>query len=320
MIRHISLRTALHKLLALAKRTMKNGRPASEEPVVRQKIAALSIGERVLQLNGYRSLTKILRGGAPGRRARPPSSSGACWTRSWPSWPPRSSAPTRRSRRAARTRPTRASGSSTACSRAAAASAPAPPRSCATSWASACSACRRTEADDGGRAVSRSHRSSSRCRPLGCRRRPGPSRSASRTISRTGPRRAGWSRWAGRPIRAPVNMPSGGPAGAGDNFLFLTALGGQGPAAGSPPSTSASGPATSSPRASPACAWISSTWPHRSPPPAALLGRVGRPGAEPGVLDDAVRPARGWRLDHCVLLHRLGRPDRRSRQRDRRAP
>src|SRR6266851_1987081 len=66
MIRHISLRTALHKLLALARRTMKNGRPASEDPVVRQKVAALSIGERVLQLNGYRSLTKILRGGAPG--------------------------------------------------------------------------------------------------------------------------------------------------------------------------------------------------------------------------------------------------------------
>jgi alkylation response protein AidB-like acyl-CoA dehydrogenase len=66
MIRHISLRTALQKLLSLARRTQKNGRPASEDPVVRQKIAALSIGERVLQLNGYRSLTKILRGGAPG--------------------------------------------------------------------------------------------------------------------------------------------------------------------------------------------------------------------------------------------------------------
>jgi alkylation response protein AidB-like acyl-CoA dehydrogenase len=66
MIRHISLRTALQKLLSLARRTMKNGRPAAEDPVVRQKIAALSIGERVLQLNGYRSLTKILRGGAPG--------------------------------------------------------------------------------------------------------------------------------------------------------------------------------------------------------------------------------------------------------------
>src|SRR5215475_1712655 len=66
MIRHISLRTALHRLLSLAGRTMKNGRPASEDPVVRQKIAGLSIGERVLQLNGYRSLTKILKGGAPG--------------------------------------------------------------------------------------------------------------------------------------------------------------------------------------------------------------------------------------------------------------
>jgi alkylation response protein AidB-like acyl-CoA dehydrogenase len=66
MIRHISLRTALHRLLSLAGRTMKNGRPASEDPVVRQKIAALAIGERVLQLNGYRSLTKILKGGAPG--------------------------------------------------------------------------------------------------------------------------------------------------------------------------------------------------------------------------------------------------------------
>ena len=29
--------------------------------------------------------------------------------------------------------------------------------------------------------------------------------------------------------RPPVNIPSGGPTGAGDNFLFLTALGGQGP-------------------------------------------------------------------------------------------
>jgi len=66
MIRHISLRTALHRLLSLAGRTIRNGRPASEDPVVRQKIAALAIGERVLQLNGYRSLTRILKGGAPG--------------------------------------------------------------------------------------------------------------------------------------------------------------------------------------------------------------------------------------------------------------
>jgi alkylation response protein AidB-like acyl-CoA dehydrogenase len=66
MIRHISLRTALERLVALAKRTIKNGRPASQDPVMRQKIASLAVAERCLQLNGYRSLTQILRGKAPG--------------------------------------------------------------------------------------------------------------------------------------------------------------------------------------------------------------------------------------------------------------
>ena len=60
-IRHISLRSALGRLIALARRS---GR--ASEPVVRQRIAALAIGEQCLRLNGYRSLTKILRGGAPG--------------------------------------------------------------------------------------------------------------------------------------------------------------------------------------------------------------------------------------------------------------
>jgi alkylation response protein AidB-like acyl-CoA dehydrogenase len=60
-IRHISLRNALHRLVKL---TRSRGR--NTDPVVRQKIAELWIGEQALQLNGYRSLTKILRGGAPG--------------------------------------------------------------------------------------------------------------------------------------------------------------------------------------------------------------------------------------------------------------
>jgi alkylation response protein AidB-like acyl-CoA dehydrogenase len=60
-IRHISLRSALHRLVALAQRT---GR--ASDPVLRQRIAGLCIGEQCLLLNGYRSLTKILRGGAPG--------------------------------------------------------------------------------------------------------------------------------------------------------------------------------------------------------------------------------------------------------------
>jgi alkylation response protein AidB-like acyl-CoA dehydrogenase len=60
-IRHISLRNALQRLVRLVQE-----RGRARDPVVRQKVASLWIGERALQLNGYRSLTKILRGGQPG--------------------------------------------------------------------------------------------------------------------------------------------------------------------------------------------------------------------------------------------------------------
>ena len=60
-IRHISLRNALHRLVKL---TQSRGR--NTDSVIRQRIAELWIGEQALQLNGYRSLTKILRGGQPG--------------------------------------------------------------------------------------------------------------------------------------------------------------------------------------------------------------------------------------------------------------
>jgi alkylation response protein AidB-like acyl-CoA dehydrogenase len=60
-IRHISLRNALHRLVRLVQARGKSG-----DPVVRQKIAELWIGEQALALNGYRSLTKIIKGGAPG--------------------------------------------------------------------------------------------------------------------------------------------------------------------------------------------------------------------------------------------------------------
>jgi alkylation response protein AidB-like acyl-CoA dehydrogenase len=66
MIRHISLRTALERLVALARRTKRNGHTAAADPVLRQKIASLCVAERCLQLNGYRSLTRILRGRPPG--------------------------------------------------------------------------------------------------------------------------------------------------------------------------------------------------------------------------------------------------------------
>jgi alkylation response protein AidB-like acyl-CoA dehydrogenase len=60
-IRHISLRNALHRLVSLVRE-----RGRSADPIIRQKVSALWIGEQVLQLNAYRSLTRILRGVAPG--------------------------------------------------------------------------------------------------------------------------------------------------------------------------------------------------------------------------------------------------------------
>jgi alkylation response protein AidB-like acyl-CoA dehydrogenase len=60
-IRHISLRNALHRLVKLVK-----DRGKASDPIVRQKVANLWIGEQALRLNGYRSLTKIVRGGQPG--------------------------------------------------------------------------------------------------------------------------------------------------------------------------------------------------------------------------------------------------------------
>ena len=60
-IRHISLRNALHRLIKLAQ-----SRGRNTDPVMRQTIAGLWIGERALQISGYRSLTRILKGGQPG--------------------------------------------------------------------------------------------------------------------------------------------------------------------------------------------------------------------------------------------------------------
>src|SRR5947208_8501668 len=60
-IRHIALRNALQRFVRLVKERQRGG-----DLLVRQKVAALWIGEQALQMNAYRSLTKILRGGEPG--------------------------------------------------------------------------------------------------------------------------------------------------------------------------------------------------------------------------------------------------------------
>jgi alkylation response protein AidB-like acyl-CoA dehydrogenase len=60
-IRQIALRNALHRFVRLVRERGRGG-----EPLVRQRVAALWIGEQALQMSAYRSLTRILRGGEPG--------------------------------------------------------------------------------------------------------------------------------------------------------------------------------------------------------------------------------------------------------------
>jgi alkylation response protein AidB-like acyl-CoA dehydrogenase len=56
-------------LVALAKSTVRNGRPASEDPLVRQRLAALEGRVRSHEYSGHRQLSRSARGKDPGRIA-----------------------------------------------------------------------------------------------------------------------------------------------------------------------------------------------------------------------------------------------------------
>jgi alkylation response protein AidB-like acyl-CoA dehydrogenase len=58
----VRFRMLLDELLAKAKKTVRDGKPVTEDPVIRQKLAQAHIEVELLKLNGYRSLTKLLKG------------------------------------------------------------------------------------------------------------------------------------------------------------------------------------------------------------------------------------------------------------------
>ncbi len=57
---------ALDELIDTARRTLRNGRPATEDPLVRQKLAQVFIEVEILRLSTYRSITRLQRGQRPG--------------------------------------------------------------------------------------------------------------------------------------------------------------------------------------------------------------------------------------------------------------
>ncbi len=66
---------ALEAVLGLARRTMRDGRPASKDPVMRQKLAQLVIDNAVFKYTGARAITRLLKGELPG----PEASAGKIW-------------------------------------------------------------------------------------------------------------------------------------------------------------------------------------------------------------------------------------------------
>jgi alkylation response protein AidB-like acyl-CoA dehydrogenase len=63
----VAVQIALQELLEKARTTRgRNGSPASEDPVIRQRLAQVAIEAEVLRLNAYRGLTAIMRSGVPG--------------------------------------------------------------------------------------------------------------------------------------------------------------------------------------------------------------------------------------------------------------
>src|SRR5882724_5922500 len=65
----VRLRIALDGLVDLARRSTKNGVPATRDPLIRQKLAQMWIDTEVFKYTGARAITKLLKGELPGPEA-----------------------------------------------------------------------------------------------------------------------------------------------------------------------------------------------------------------------------------------------------------
>jgi alkylation response protein AidB-like acyl-CoA dehydrogenase len=62
----ITFKRQIERLMALSKEVTRNGRPASEDPVIRQKLAQMYAEVEIFRLNQMRTLTRMSKTGVPG--------------------------------------------------------------------------------------------------------------------------------------------------------------------------------------------------------------------------------------------------------------
>jgi alkylation response protein AidB-like acyl-CoA dehydrogenase len=62
----VQARIALDELIQKAKTLKRNGKPAIEDPVIRQRIAQLHVEIEAIRLSGYRALSTVIKTGVPG--------------------------------------------------------------------------------------------------------------------------------------------------------------------------------------------------------------------------------------------------------------
>jgi alkylation response protein AidB-like acyl-CoA dehydrogenase len=65
----VHIKRALDDIIDLAQHVIRNGRPVSADPVIRQKLADAYIRVDLMRLNNYRTMSRQLRGEAPGPEA-----------------------------------------------------------------------------------------------------------------------------------------------------------------------------------------------------------------------------------------------------------
>ena len=61
-----ALKTHIREAIDLAQKTSRDGRPTSEDPVIRDRLAQLFIESEIFRVTNYRGLTKIMKNGVPG--------------------------------------------------------------------------------------------------------------------------------------------------------------------------------------------------------------------------------------------------------------